>query len=355
MVDGGELVVAVGARRPDAQDQVDFAGTRTARVSRGRHACHPTRPVAASRASRANSATPSASPRARVDPGRPQRPLGGAGEPAQPASAARRRLAPLGERGVDQGEHLLAGRPPSAAARAGRTRPGRSPRWVPARRPSGRPSRPAARRRTRPPSPRGRRRSASPGGAASRSATSACTITSPWRMVGSSLEQVQQHGHRDVVGQVRDQRGRRRAGQSSTRSASAVTTVEPVGRRPARARRRSRAAARRATGSISTAVTRRATVEQREGQRAEARTDLERRRRRRRARGARRSGAPCWRRSTKFCPSVLVGRDAQRLPRARAPRPARAATGVVASPAQVTRSVNRCLPAAGHWPAPLRL
>ena len=63
------------------------------------------------------------------------------------------------------------------------------------------------------------------GPAASRSATSACTITSPCSQRGQQRQQVQQHRHRDVVGQVGDQRGRRRAGQRrSTRSASACTT-----------------------------------------------------------------------------------------------------------------------------------
>ena len=73
------------------------------------------------------------------------------------------------------------------------------------------------------------------------------------------LEQVQQHRDRDVVRQVRDQRGGRRR----TRRRSAGRDLqrvggddrEPVGERRARARRPSRAAARRAARSISTATT----------------------------------------------------------------------------------------------------
>ena len=50
-----------------------------------------------------------------------------------------------------------------------------------------------------------------PGDAVNRSATSACTMTRPLRSEGTVLEQVQQHRHRHVVGQVGDQRGGRRA------------------------------------------------------------------------------------------------------------------------------------------------
>ena len=75
---------------------------------------------------------------------------------------------------------------------------------------------------------------------------------------GEQREQVQQDGHRDVVGQVRDQRGRRRVDDRSSRRASASTTVSRSARSGACSStvRGSRAARR---PSISTATTCRAT------------------------------------------------------------------------------------------------
>ena len=47
-----------------------------------------------------------------------------------------------------------------------------------------------------------------PGGAASRSATSHCTITSPWSSDGSCGQEVEQHRYCHVVGEVGDEGGR---------------------------------------------------------------------------------------------------------------------------------------------------
>ena len=88
---------------------------------------------------------------------------------------------------------------------------------------------------------------------------------------GQQLQQVQHHRHGDVVRQVGDQRGRRRAGDARSAGARRAATHASA-RRPGRGRPVGdrRAAARPAsTGSISTAITCRGRVEQAEGQRAE--------------------------------------------------------------------------------------
>ena len=79
--------------------------------------------------------------------------------------------------------------------------------------------------------------------------------------------------HGDVVRQVRDQRGRRRAGQLGEPQRVAVTTVEPAGVRRGRAATVAGSSAA-STGSISTATTR-CGLQQRQRQRAEPGADLD--------------------------------------------------------------------------------
>ena len=135
------------------------------------------------------------------------------------------RLAPLREGGVDDREDVARSRSSRRRRRAGRsaTRPESTFGHRPEHR--ARHGRPGGRRRTRRSSRSARRRSSTPGAAASRSATSACTITSPRRSVGNLGQQVQHDRHGDVVRQVRHQRRRRGPRQRrATRSASAVST-----------------------------------------------------------------------------------------------------------------------------------
>ena len=322
-------MVAVRARPPDGQLQVDLRrdadGDRAARhgdaTSTRRRRCRPWR------------AGPRRSGRTRPRRAARRGPTGrrpaarstasaAAGVPAQPASAARsvlrrwakaasttantspavarrrRRLA-RGQRdqpGVDVGH-----RPEHGAA----DRAGPAHVAVPARLDR----RDAVGPRARAGPPAGRRPRPAPSPA-------------PVRSEGSSVQQVQQHRHGDVVGQVRHQRGRRRdrAGRRSTAQRVGGDDLEAVGRASGACSATVAAARRPARGSISTAMTAAAAVEQRQGQRPEPGPDLEHdvvgARRRRRAR----CGARCSASMTKFCPRFLVGRQAEAARRARAPR-----------------------------------
>ena len=178
----------------------------------------------------------------------------------QPGQGRAQHLAPLAERGVHHARRPARGSRWSAAARRRmiETRPDVDVRHRPEHR-RRTPCRPGPPRRTRPSSPTGCRRPSSPGGAASRSATSACTITNPRDQRVEGGEQVQQHRHRDVVGQVGHHRGRGGAAARSTPHRVSGDHVEPAGPRPASARRPSRPARRPAAASISTAITRSAT------------------------------------------------------------------------------------------------
>ena len=69
-------------------------------------------------------------------------------------------------------------------------------------------------------------------------------------------EQVQQHRHGDVVGEVRDQRGWRRPRQLGDSHRVGLDDLEPVGLRRVRTTRRWRGARAARTGSTSTATTR---------------------------------------------------------------------------------------------------
>ena len=103
-----------------------------------------------------------------------------------PGQGRAQHLAPLGERGVDDREH---GRPVGAAAGGSRAGEGDQPRVDVGHRPedAGRhPPGRAGRARTRPASRSVPRRPWTRVGAASRSATSFCTITRPCRRPGSS-------------------------------------------------------------------------------------------------------------------------------------------------------------------------
>ena len=191
----------------------------------------------------------------RVDAGRAQRLLGAAGDPAQPAQRRPQRLAALGERGVDEREHLGAGRRRSAAARAGPARPARSRRWAPARRRCARPIRPGARRRTTPPSPTARRRSCSRAAPRAGRPPRPAPSPAPCCSDGQQLEQVQQHrDRRRCTAGSRPARSGAGDGRASMRSASAVTTVN----RPAYAGACLATVAGSSpasSGSISTAIT----------------------------------------------------------------------------------------------------
>ena len=243
-------------------------------------------------------------------PGRAQRPLGGGGR-AGPAGQRRAQgLAPLGERRVDARRRPAARGPRSAGgSRGGRRRPGRSRRWAPARTPCARHRAGAPhRRRTRRPSPTARRRPARRGRRPAARRPRPAPSPGPCRSVGKRSSKVQQDGHRDVVRQVRDQRGRRRARQPCSAAARpAVTTVEPVGARPGARSATVAGSAAASAGSISTATTR--------GRRVSSASVSEPRpgpTSRTTSRGVEpprpgRSAAPCWRRCTKFWPSDLVG------------------------------------------------
>ena len=164
---------------------------------------------------------------------------------AASASSSERgqRLAPVRERGAHQRAHRgrrgRAGAAQHAAARSRRAAPG------------GRPcARPAARAppRTRAaPARRARRRSWLPGGAASRSAISRCTITHHSPTPRQLVDRLQDRRHRDAVGQVGDDLVGR--GSSSPRSRSITSATCRPRRRlrprappraPAPAARRSR-------------------------------------------------------------------------------------------------------------------
>ena len=113
-----------------------------------------------------------------------------------------------------------------------------------------------------------------PGGAASRSATSDCTITSPRSRDGQQGQQVQQHRHGDVVGQVGDQGGRGRAGHGV--DAHRVGEDDLAVRRLVRGVRRDRV--REQSGEDRVDLDRHDAPgdrEQGQGQRAQARPDLD--------------------------------------------------------------------------------
>ena len=150
-----------------------------------------------------------------------------------------------------------------------------------------------------------------PGPAARRWPTSACTITSPRSMRREVLEEVQQHRHRDVVRQVRDEtRSGRRGSVGDASARPRVMHGERGIRRSSSATVTGSCAASRS--SISTATTDAPGLEQPEGERSEPRTDLD-------------DGlAGCtpavstMRRTvlasmTKFWPSFLVGLEAEQL------------------------------------------
>ena len=143
LVDGHQRVEAVRPRGTDAEVEVDLAGGAD-RVPQ-RHAVQllgdPDELGDAERLAAGQ----------RVDAGRDQRRLGGLTRAGDPAEHAAQRLAALGERGVDDGEHLLPGDVRARRGRAASTRPGRSRRWAPARRRCGRSRRRGGRRRTRRP------------------------------------------------------------------------------------------------------------------------------------------------------------------------------------------------------------
>ena len=315
-----QVVVAVVAERsPTARCRLILAGTRT--VTGGGTTASITITVrggaAASRAKSVDRQPLGA--RRRVDPGRPQRLLR-RGRRARPAAPARDRsvlrrcanaasiTAKTSARSSRRGgsRRSNASRPESTFGTgqntAARHRPG------PAR--GGEPGQLHARHPVRP---------RCPAAAASRSATSACTITSPRRSVGSSASRCSTTGTRDVVGQVRDQRGRRPAGRQVARPAAAARRRvhdEPVGQRRVRARRRWPAAARPAPGRSRRRAPRRppaaapgsaspspgpTSSTTSSGCSSAART-------------IRRTVlASC----TKFCPSRLVGRSAELAARAR--------------------------------------
>ena len=140
---------------------------------------------------------------------------------------------------------------------------------------------------------------------------------------GQQREHVEQHRHRDVVGQVGDQRGRRRPGDG----------LDRAWRRPARPRS-GRPGPGRGSAIVSGSSAGQRLVdldghdptgdlEQRQGQRPEARADLDHhvvRGRRRDSRTMRRTVLGSM---TKFCPRCLVGRRSSRRP-ADAPPPDRA-------------------------------
>ena len=166
---------------------------------------------------------------------------------------------------------------------------------------------PGRRRRTRPPSPTVRRRSSSPGGATSRSATSDCTMTRPRCQLTE----------RSPAGAAAPARRRCTAGWRPRRSARTGQVVEPRARRRRARSAVARSGARSATvvgsapassGSISTAITRRAAVEQPERQRAEAGTDLQHDVVRRQTAAAATIRRTVLASMTKFWPRCLVGR-----------------------------------------------
>ena len=110
-----------------------------------------------------------------------------------------------------------------------------------------------------------------------------------------ALEHRQQHRHRDVVGQVGDQRGRRRARQVLQPQRVGRDDGQPRRRTPVRARRRCPAARRPAPGrSRRRPPTRPRAAGRGSATRAPARP--RRRRRRARHRPRARCGARCWRR-----------------------------------------------------------
>ena len=251
-----------------------------------------------------------AAPRGRrVDCPRPAAIRSAAAGDAGPAGQrGPQRLAALGERGVDHGEHLAR----ATAVVGGRLAPGeRDQARVDVR------HRPEDARRTVParcdvgvpgePSRSGRRRRG-PGPAASRSATSVCTITRPVRSDGRLPSRCSSTGTATLYGRFATSAVGAASGSASTRSASRLDHLQPVGVLRARARRPCPAAACASTGSISTAHDLGRRRQQPEGERAEPRPDLEATSSSGRARRRARCAGPCWGRWTKFCPSCLVGR-----------------------------------------------
>ena len=217
-----------------------------------------------------------------------------AGEPAQPASAARsvlRRWANAASTTAKTSRGAPVG---AAAVPGGSARPARSRRWAPARTPPAAPSRPGATVGVPgAPSPTARRtcgsRAGRPAGRRPRPAPSPARAAA-W----AALQQVQQHRHRDVVRQVRDQRGRRRVRQ---RGPAAARRRPARSSRPARSGRargdRPRQRRRPAPGRSrprSPARPRRAA----RGSASRARARPRARRRPVELGGARRCGAPCW-------------------------------------------------------------
>ena len=282
-----------------------MAGTRTVTeptAVRRRTSCRHPRRGASPRPARSAIAAKACdvellAPRAGVDAGGAQRRLGRPAPPAQPARAARSVLRRWANAASTHGEDLLAGRRASAAARGGRgdDQPGvdvgRRPEDVAADR-----ARPAD---VGVPGGLDRGHAVRPRAGAGGEPVGDLGLhhhQPALQRRGSASSKVQQHRHGDVVGQVGDQRGRRRAGQRRAR--------QRVGARRPSSRSRSAGAcaatvagsAAASTGSTSTATTRARPRQQRQGQRAQARADLDDHVVAARPRPRGRSGARCWRR-----------------------------------------------------------
>ena len=136
-------------------------------------------------------------------------------------------------------------------------------------------------------------------------------MTRPVRSDGSTSSRCSTTGTATLYGRFATSAVGGGPGTRPSRSASACTTVEPAGQARAAGRRPSRGSAPASTGSISTAVTRAAGAEQAEGQRAEPGPDLEHDVVRARAPAVRTIRRIVFGSCRKFCPSDLVGRDAE--------------------------------------------
>ncbi len=173
----------------------------------------------------------------RLDAGALQGSSGTLGRPGQLAQRTPQRLASLGERRIDHREDLLAGRGRGRRVAAG---PGHEPRVHVGRRPED-----VAANRPRTayvgePGRLHRRDAVDLGAGAGRQPVGDLGLHHHQSALerGQQGEQVEQHGHGDVVGEVGDQRGRRR--RRAARSRAWRRRAPPRSGRPGRARRRRR-------------------------------------------------------------------------------------------------------------------
>ena len=275
LVDGLERVEPVRPHLADAEVDVDLRGRahghrQGIRQQGSAHFADP----ANSSAIRTNSEMLSDSPaRQRIDTGRHQRGLGRLRRTGEVAQHAAQHLAAVGERGVDDREHLL-------AAHRGRRRLAPRPRDQPrvdvgSRPEDVAPDRPGA-SYVGVPGGLDRRDAVRLGAGRRRQPVGDLGLHHHQAVLqrGQQREQVQQHRHRDVVGQVGHQRGRRRAGEVGDLQRISEYDAHPVGL--LRSELRDRARERRGEHGVDLDRGHRgAGLEQGQRERAEPGTDLD--------------------------------------------------------------------------------